>query len=82
MKYTKETKLQIDNILEKFNLLYDVLDCEDNSCPFKRKNKYGVYGMRTNGGCRCFRNNISDPKMLRLINNLVLSVMYFKNNKK
>lgn len=28
------------------------LDCGDNSCYFKKSSG----GMRTNGGCRCFRN--------------------------
>lgn len=32
--------------------LKEHLDCGDSGCPFARKNEHGVYGMRTNGGCR------------------------------
>jgi hypothetical protein len=29
------------------------MDCGDSGCIFKIKNEFGVYGMRTNGGCQC-----------------------------
>lgn len=31
-----------------------ILDCGDNSCHFAPRENRG--GMRTNGGCQCFRN--------------------------
>lgn len=54
MSYEKGNKIMSEKSLETLRdeaLL--TLDCGDNGCCFKRKNEYGVYGMRTNGGCRC-----------------------------
>ena len=63
----------INLIIRRFNELGEELDCGDNSCPFKKLNEYGVYGMRTNGGCRCFQE-ISDSHKQRKLRNLVLAV--------
>lgn len=39
---------------EDYSWLHTTLDCGDNSCMFRDPNKPS--GMRTNGGCRCFRD--------------------------
>lgn len=41
-------------------------DCGDNSCHFRNESPFG--GMRTNGGCRCFRT--INPSTLRYLKNL------------
>lgn len=64
------------DIMEQFKLIYEALDCSDNSCLFKKKNKFGKYGMRTNGGCRCLRNTSLLPKQERTIRKLLQMLKY------
>ena len=39
---------------EDTSWLFTTLDCGDNSCLFRDHTKPS--GMRTNGGCRCFKD--------------------------
>ena len=41
----------LHSIFEQFDKVAETLDCGDNSCMFKKRDRMG--GMRTNGGCRC-----------------------------
>jgi hypothetical protein len=38
------------NLKLAYKALVETLDCGDGGCQYK---KYGVYGIRTNGGCNC-----------------------------
>lgn len=62
--------VELKDIKRYYEELDGLLDCGDSSCPFKKKNEHGVYGMRTNGGCRCFKY-IDPPKKGRAIDRLV-----------
>ncbi len=42
--------------------LYTTLDCGDNSCLYQDRSKPG--GVRTNGGCRCFRGILHTDKRM------------------
>lgn len=46
---------RVRGLVEVFNSL----DCRDNSCLFATKKD----GMRTNGGCRCFRSSANVNKI-------------------
>lgn len=67
-----------DEIMKQFDEICETLDCGDSSCIFKKKNKYGVYGMRTNGGCRCL--NALSPRQGRTIRKLLQMLMYNKEH--
>lgn len=45
---------QIEEPLKYAEEKMSVVDCGDNSCAFVRPKK----GMRTNGGCRCFKDGV------------------------
>lgn len=45
---------QIEGPLKYAEEKMSVVDCGDNSCAFVRPKK----GMRTNGGCRCFKDGV------------------------
>lgn len=47
--------------MDDLDWLTTTLDCGDNSCLFRDRTKPS--GMRTNGGCRCFRDLPSEKRM-------------------
>ena len=52
-----ENELEIKKIEKKdrdLSFLINTLDCGDNSCLFRDHSKPS--GIRTNGGCRCFKD--------------------------
>ena len=55
--------------------LLSTLDCGDNSCLFAEKKT----GMRTNGGCRCFKDLPTNKRMF--VHKMLYSLRKIKDRK-
>ena len=78
--YCEEQVKQADKVYAlrfAYERLIETLDCRDNSCPYKKKNEHGVYGMRTNGGCRCLSMNTLPNHQRRALKKLLHEVKEF-----
>lgn len=52
------TQEQIEQLRKYYKSLEEKLDCGDGSCHWKKSG-----GMRTNGGCSCFRDIPSSKRV-------------------